>query len=89
MKARRLHFQCFAEARKVKLVSFPVDHDAHCRALVMLAHHDDTMLKAAIVDMGAGEEKLALQAGGSPKACRIMQRITFLACIFSRRHYLH
>ena len=74
---------------KVKLGRSLIDHNAHRRILVMLAHHNDAMLKAAVINMGAGNQKLALQAGRSAKRRYMVQMIVCLACIFSDRHYLH
>jgi hypothetical protein len=55
----------------------------------MLAHHNDAMLKAAVINMGAGNQKLALQAGCNAKGRYMVQMIVCLTCIFSNRHYLH
>jgi hypothetical protein len=66
-----------------------IDDNAHCGILVMLAHHDDAMLKAAVINMRAGNQKPALQAGRSAKRRHMVQMIVCLTCIFSNRHYLH
>jgi hypothetical protein len=46
-------------------------------------------LKAAVINMGAGNQKLALQAGRNAKRRYMVQMIVCLTCIFSNRHYLH
>ena len=55
----------------------------------MLAHHNDAMLKAVVINMWAGNQKLALQAGRSAKRRYLVQMIVCLTCIFPNRHYLH